>query len=246
MALWEWALLLVGGVTAGAINTLAGGGSLLTVPLLVMVGLPPNVANGTNRIAVLVQSLVASATFHKKGLSGVGPGLALVPAGLVGAAVGAYLGTELSDDVFRRIFGVIMVPMALVIVLRPNSAPTTAPSERHAVAMQIAYFFVGAYAGFIQAGVGVFALAALTIFGGFDLKKANAVKVVTVAAFTAVALAIFAIRLDLAVGIGLALSVATGIGGYLGSIAALRKGDRLIRAVMLLACAGLSVRMLVG
>ncbi len=71
-------------------------------------------------------------------------------------------------------------------------------------------------------------------------------KVVTVAAFTAVALAIFAIRLDLAVGIGLALSVATGIGGYLGSIAALRKGDRLIRAVMLLACAGLSVRMLVG
>jgi len=241
-------LLMVGGVLAGALNTLAGGGSLLTVPLLIMVGVPPSVANGTNRIAVLVQSVVAGATFHKQGVSGVRPGLSLVPVGLIGAALGAYLGTELSDAVFRQVFGLVMVPIALIVVFqRKRTSVQTAPARgARAIGLQIAYFFVGAYAGFIQAGVGVFALMALTLFGGFDLTRGNAVKVVTVAAFTGLALLIYAVRLDLAVGVGLALSVATGVGGYLGTLAALRKGDGLARAAMVLACVGLSIRMLWG
>ena len=251
MLFWEWTALLCGGVLAGVINTLAGGGSLLTVPLLILVGVAPNVANGTNRIAVLSQSLVASATLHKRGLSGLRPGLGLLPAGLSGAALGAYLSTELSDELFRQLFGLLMVPMALVITLRPRRvkvARSQNEQPRHPLGLHLAYFFVGAYAGFIQAGVGIFALAALSLFGGYDLRRANAVKVVTIAAFTGAALIFFIVRLDepLAYGIGIALAVATGLGGYLGSLAVLKRGESLARIVMLIACVALAIRMLWG
>ncbi len=252
MSVWEWALLLGGGLIAGVTNTLAGGGSLITVPLLVLVGLSPNVANGTNRIAVLVQSLVASVTFHSKGVSGVSSGLRLLPVGLVGAALGAYLGTALDDAVFQRVFGLIMLPLSAVILLRKKGGRAEASAQVSTLAgsspirLQIAYFFVGAWAGFIQAGVGLIALTVLTVFGGFDLKRSNAIKVVTVAVFTCLALAVFALRVGVDWKIGLALSLASGLGGYLGTIAALKQGDKLIRVFFVLACIGLSARMLFG
>jgi uncharacterized membrane protein YfcA len=249
MTVWDWLLLLGGGLLAGVANTLAGGGSLITVPLLVMVGLPPNVANGTNRIGILIQSLVASATFHGKGVSGVRSGLALLPVGLAGALGGAYLGTALSDESFRRIFGLIMIPLAAVSLMRrktPTSEAAPAEPSARTWRLQVAYFFVGAWAGFIQAGVGLIALAVLSAFGGFDLKRGNAIKVVTVAAFTCLALAVFALRVGVDWGVGLVLAVASGAGGYLGSVAALKQGDRLVRVIFVLACVGLSARMLFG
>ena len=97
MAVWTWLILAGGAVLAGVVNAMAGGGSLVTLPLLMLVGLPPNVANGTNRIAVLFQSAVSAWTFHRNGLFPVRLGLMLMPPGLVGAAIGAYLATIVSE-----------------------------------------------------------------------------------------------------------------------------------------------------
>jgi uncharacterized membrane protein YfcA len=67
----EIAILIAGGLAAGVVNTLAGGGSLISVPLLVLVGLPATVANGTNRIGVLLQNLIAAWSFRAQGFSGI-------------------------------------------------------------------------------------------------------------------------------------------------------------------------------
>ena len=103
------ALLFGGGVVAGIVNTLAGGGSMLTVPLLVMLGLPGTLANGTNRVGVLVQSLAATWRFRRDGVDVLASALpVLLPVG-VGALVGALAVTQLADDVFERAFGLVML-----------------------------------------------------------------------------------------------------------------------------------------
>jgi len=246
MDILSWALLLAGGVAAGAINTMAGGGTLLTFPLLVLVGLPPNVANGTNRVAVFVQSVVATRTFHKRGLSGVTLGAKLLPAGLIGAALGTYLATITDPDLFRQIFGLAMIPLAAVIFLRKKPSDDAHLDGSKNKSLMIAYFFVGLYAGFIQAGVGMLALTALSMFGGLGLIQANAVKVLTISAFALVSIVIFSLADDIAWGHGIVLSLATGLGGCLGTIAVIRQGDKLIRAVFLVTAIGLSIRMIVG
>lgn len=238
---------MAGGVTAGIINTMAGGGTLLTFPLLVLVGLTPDVANGTNRIAVLVQSAVAAATFQKKGYGGVRLGLRLLPAGLLGAAIGTFIATQVDPDLYRRIFGLTMLPITAVIFMRRKSgAPQSGDRERSLRLLAVVFFFVGMYAGFIQVGVGLLALSALVLLGGLDVAHGNAVKVFTIAAFAVISIIIFTIADDISWAHGLGLSVATGLGGYLGSIATIKRGDRWIRFIFLFAAIGLSVRMIVG
>jgi uncharacterized membrane protein YfcA len=251
----HWLLLLSGGVVAGVVNTLAGGGSLLTVPLLMLVGLSPTSANATNRIAILAQSATATATFSRKGIPSVRLGMTLLPSGLLGAALGAYLATIVSDDAFRLAFGLLMVPMALVIVFKPKSSQSRVPGSKlepgtrnlkPGTRLIVSYFFVGAYAGFIQAGVGIMALGCLTIFGGLDLRRANAVKVFTVAIFSIIALIIFASRIEMDIAVGLVLAAASALGGYLGTLAAVQKGDRWARAAILLGCVALSIHLIFG
>lgn len=242
----EWVLLMLGGVAAGLVNTLAGGGSLLTVPLLVMVGLTPNVANGTNRIAVLVQTVVASTTFQKKGVKGIGLGLRLLPSGAAGAVVGTLAAIWISNELFRQIFGVAMIPLALVVFFRKKGRGLASAGDVSVPKLAVAYFFVGVYAGFIQAGVGMLALAALSILGGCDLRVGNAVKVFTIGVLATISVVMFAVAGALSWRHGLILSVGTGLGGYLGSIAVIERGDRWIRVAFLIGAMGLSFRMVFG
>ena len=123
----ESALLVAGGFVAGFINTLAGGGSFLTVPLLVLVGLPPTVANATNRVAVLAQNLAAITGFRQEGVPGVGFALRLLPAALLGAWLGAWLAAGLPEEIFSRAFGVIMLVISIGFPTVPSGP--FAPAE---------------------------------------------------------------------------------------------------------------------
>ena len=247
MDVFHWVILMIGGVAAGAINTMAGGGTLLTFPLLVLIGLTPDVANGTNRVAMLTQSAVASATFQKKGYGGIRLGLRLLPGGLLGAAIGTFIATQVDPDLYRKIFGLTMLPIASVIFMRKKNGPSQSGSdERPLTFLLFTFFFIGLYAGFIQVGVGLFALSALVLLGGLDVAHGNAVKVFAIAAFAVISIVIFSLAGDVSWAHGLALSVATGLGGYLGSIATIKKGDRWIRFIFLFAAVGLSIRMILG
>lgn len=239
----SWLLLALGGLVAGVINTLAGGGSLITVPLLVFMGLPATTANGTNRIGVLFQNIVAVWRFRREGLDGLrGAGPLLIPA-LVGSALGATIASRMSAELFRQVFGVAMIAL-LYPMLKPTSKRAPAhEAPRAGWANALIFFGIGLYGGALQAGVGLFLIAALAR-SGLDLVRANAIKVVLIGALTAVAVPVFVLNDQVDWSHASALVVGFALGGELGARAAVIGGERLIRPVLVLSVIAMSGRML--
>ena len=148
-------VLLGGGLLAGVVNAMAGGGSLLTVPLLVLTGVPGNVANGSNRVGVLANSFSAASTFRRLGVAGIGGiGRILVPA-VSGALIGSIVVSQLADDTFERLFGFVMIPI-LIFSLRPPDVEAMADRPQWPTWLTTTVFFgIGLYGGAFQAGVGL-------------------------------------------------------------------------------------------
>lgn len=243
LGLIQAALLVGGGLVAGIVNTLAGGGSLLTVPLLVMLGLPGTIANGTNRVGIVFQCTVAVWRFRASGaldLREVWP--VFLPVA-VGSVLGATLIAGVADETFERAFGVVML-LLLVPLLRGTPARRTSQPTRHGRALTtLLYFGIGLYAGAFQAGVGVPLLFAL-LYAGNDMLRANALKVAVIALATAVAIPVFVAAGQVAWAPALLLAVGFSAGGALGARLAIEAGERLVRPLLLLAVAALSGRML--
>jgi uncharacterized membrane protein YfcA len=237
---WPEVLLILGGAVAGIINSMAGGGSLLTVPLLVLAGVPGGSANGSNRVGVLSQTVTAIWSFRREGVSGVSASTPLIGPVLVGSLIGAVVITQLDDDVFERFFGFLMIPLLLMVFLRPTPSSRSPWSRRR---QMVVFFFVGIYSGAIQAGVGLIIIAVLDR-SGVDLIKANAVKVVLAFFTTLVALPIFIIKGQVDWIPALMLAVGTAIGGAIGPRIAVRGGERVVRPVLIVAVLALAGRML--
>jgi uncharacterized membrane protein YfcA len=237
----ELSLLCAGGFVAGIINTLAGGGSLITVPLLVVLGLPGTVANATNRVGVLLQSIVGAWRFRAEGVSGFRDAGALIAPLLAGAAVGAVVVSGLDDRTFERLFAVVMLVM-LVPMLRGSVAPSADRSMPPAL-RALMFFGIGLYGGAIQAGVGIFLIFALSTVG-HDLVRSNSIKMVLVAAFTSIAVAVFVFRGQVVWYPALVLATANSVGAAVGARIAVRGGERVIRPVLVVSVAALAGRML--
>lgn len=238
----EWlalVLLFGGGAVAGVVNAVAGGGSLLTLPLLVLAGLPPTEANGTNRVAVVVQSLASIGGFQQSGKIPWRLSLSLAAPCVLGSVGGAVLASRLSDDAFALILGGVLLVMAGVVAVRPERwmQPGDAPPPRAGFMAMALFFAVGAYGGFVQAGVGFLLLAGLVPVLGLDLVRANGVKVVLALVLTAIALVIFAAAGLVDWGAGLVLAAGSGIGGYAGARLAIRRGAGWIRWVLVVTVA---------
>jgi len=239
---WEILALAAGGFVAGIVNTMAGGGSFLTVPLLVMVGLPGTVANGTNRIGVLAQSTVAAWRFRRQGVSGFGNvGAVLIPM-LIGAWLGAVGISRVAPKTFEHLFGLVMLLLLFPVVRAPGLGAR--PKSAWPPWLSTAVFFViGVYGGAFQAGVGVFLVLALAR-GGHGLVMSNSIKVISVAAFTTVAVAVFVLKGQVAWLPAIVLSISTALGADLGTRLAVRGGDAVIRPFLVLAIVLMAGRML--
>lgn len=239
----EIAALIGTGAVAGFVNTLAGGGSFLAVPLLTLLGLPVTVANATNRVAVLAQNLTAVVGFRQEGISGFDLGLRLLPATLLGSWLGSWLASWVSPELFEPIFGLAMLGALPVILRSPKPRPDS--PGRFALPLQMAiYFVLGVYGGAIQAGIGIPLLLALVGVGGLDLVRANSVKVVIIAALTAVAMVQFVVADLVLWSYGLILAVGSVIGAYLAARWGSRVGPRLIRPLLAVVVSALAIRFL--
>jgi uncharacterized membrane protein YfcA len=239
-----WIILAVGGLVAGVINTLAGGGSLLTVPLLVFMGLPATTANGTNRIGVLFQNIVSTTRFRKEGLDGIRGALPILLPVLIGAALGATIASRMSAEIFRQVFGVAMIALLYPMLRHARPASGADSLEPRSKFWNATIFFgIGLYGGAIQAGVGLFMIAALAR-SGLDLVRANAIKVVVIGALTLVAVPVFIAHGQVDWPLALALVVGFGLGGELGARAAVKGGERLIKPVLVLSVLAMAGRML--
>lgn len=245
--LWQVGLLVAVGVISGFLNVIAGGGSLLTVPVMVFLGIPGPVANGTNRIAILAQNAAAIATFARRGLSEFRLSLSLSACAIPGAVVGALLGVHLDGVWFNRALAVTMVGVMLIMHFDKGAAKHDAnhqPTRRQMFQGHLLMLGVGFWGGFIQVGVGFIIMPVLNRVMGLDLVRTNMHKVFIIGAYTIAALLVFASQIELLWIIGIALAVGHAIGGYFGAHFSIRGGEKLIRTILNLVLIAFVIKLL--
>ncbi len=235
MAEFVWYLILiVAGFIAGVVNTIAGGGSFLTLPALMLFGLDPKVANGTNRVAVLFSSGAAVATFHKHGHLDRKLASRLTLPTMLGVPVGALLAIYLPSGAFEPVFGAIFLCMAVLLMLNPKrfteAKMVSAASSQWTWPV---FFGIGIYVGFIQAGMGILVLLAMSLLCSSDLVASNAVKNWIAFVVTLVATVVFAIYGLIQWLPGLVMAIGNLLGGIAGARLAIQKGNRLIFAFLI-------------
>jgi hypothetical protein len=234
---WYIVLALIGvGFAAGFINTFAGSGSLLSLSLLMFLGLPANVANGTNRVAILLQNVVGVSTFHKEKLFDYKLGWKYGIYALVGSLAGAQVAVELNDEVMEKVIGGLFIVMFVIILLRPNvwlKGKAGNVKKLPNYVQFIIFFFIGFYGGFIQAGVGFFILAGLVLGAGLDLMSANPLKLFIVLLYIPFTLVIYFIHGQVDLKLGLLLALGNMSGAFVASKLAIRWGVKFMRIFLM-------------
>lgn len=237
MEWYHYILIVAVGIVAGIINTLAAGGSLLTLPVLMALGLPPNMANGTNRIAIFLQNVVGVGSFHKEKVMDFPSGFKVGIPAAIGAIAGAFIAVNLNDEAMKLAIAGVMILVFFLMLLKPNrwiNSHEEHPPIPYWVQV-VVYFFVGVYGGFIQAGVGFFLLSSLVLASGYELLKANALKLFVILLYTPLAIVIFFIHGDVNLWMGLVLAVGNMTGAWIGTRMAVRRGAKFIRYFVLVA-----------
>jgi len=218
MEWYYYIIVLLGSFLAGSINTLAGNGSVITLSILTeLLGLPGNIANGTNRVGVLFNGLGGVWGFHRGGKLQLRGSLGLLICIIGGSVVGGIIAILITDAQFMLIYKVLMVIMLVVILVRPSRwlIKTRLESAVPGWVLWICYFLLGIYGGLIQMGMGVFFLAVLVLMSRIPLIEANAIKIFTVTVYTILVIILFQIRGIIDWEIGLMMGVGQFAGGWL-------------------------------
>ena len=219
------------GLISGFINILAGGGSLLTLPVLIFLGLPGATANGTNRVAILIQNVVAIAGFQQLDVFPWRLSLLAAAPALLGTLVGANLAVDIPDALFKPILAGIMIGVLIIVLIDPAQRfqKVYRPMQgKRLLPFCVGFFFIGLYGGFIQAGVGFLVITLLLLFG-IDMVRINAMKVLVIFIFTILALVIFIMHGQVNFLYGIVLGAGNALGGFVATRVAVKKGHAWIR-----------------
>lgn len=222
----ELSMLAASGVLAGLMNAVAGGGSLITLPALMLMGIGAAEANATNRIAVAAQTLTATHGFHRAGALPWDHVRRHLAPTVIGAGFGAWLATEVPDQVMEPLILAVLVTVGVVMVMGRSESPrdkvTRQETERSSWFESLLMGMTGLYGGFLQAGLGLVVLGALMGIMGLDPLRANGVKAALLLALTAIALAVFASSGMLHWTPGLVVAGGSVIGSAIGVRVAVR------------------------
>lgn len=234
------------GFIASIVNTLAGGGSLLTLPVLIFLGFPSNVANGTNRILILINSIVGTAGYKSKGVSTYPFNVYLGISALLGALIGAKIAIDIKGEIFNRILSVVMIIFGLIILLSRNyeiEKITERITGKYFWISVVAFFFIGIYGGFINAGIGIVIVIFLNSINRMTLIRANATKVALISIYTLGALILFAINEKVDWVAGLWMAAGSLFGAWWSSRWSVKKGDNVIKIAMLIMVTVMAVKL---
>ena len=246
MTLIETLLLIGVGIIAGGLNTLAGGGSMLTLPLLIFMGLPSAEANASNRVAIFIQNIFAVRGFKSKGVAVFPYAYWVAISACVGAVLGSMIAADIEDALFNRILAIVMILVMLATVLKPLITAKGGQeifNRRQNAWSILAFFFVGVYGGFIQAGVGFLMIAALSLIHGLGMAKVNSIKVFVALSYTFFALIVFVINDLIRWEYGLTLAVGNAIGGWFMSRWSVSIPDQYVRGFLLVTVGALAVKL---
>jgi len=237
-------LILFGvGIAAGVINVMAGGGSSLTLPALIFLGLDSAAANGTNRVGILIQSLFATLSFRKEKISGLNLSLGLAALTIPGAILGALIAVRISDKWFEIILGLIMIGVIISMLLPQAKQDITTTEGKKTWLIYPIMFAVGFYGGFVQVGVGFLIMAALYHLLRMNLVYVNMHKVFITLIFTIPALLIFIWTDNVDWLLGLALAAGNAMGGWWAARISVKGGEKVIRYVMIVAIFIISLKL---
>ena len=239
LPVWSWqmiSLLVIAGFLVGFINTIAGSGTVITYSLFMMMGLPAGVANGTIRLGVVLQTLVAGLNFRRNNFLDLKKGMKLAVPAVIGSILGAQIAVSINEEVFRTILAVVLIIMLILIFLEPKRwlKDQMHLIEKKPDAVQILIFLaIGLYGGFIHIGVGILLLSAIVLNAGYNLVKANAIKILIVFLYSPFALAVFMINGHIDYEAGLIAAAGNIVGGLVGSNLAIHKGNNFVRWVLM-------------
>jgi len=237
-------ILFVFGVLAGIINVNAGGGSTLTLPMLIFMGLDGAVANGTNRIAILFQNISAIYSFKSQKHSQFKLSFKLALFTLPGAIIGAYLATNINNQMFEKILAVIMIGVIITMLLPKKSVETVKElTRKESLYVYLAMFGIGFYGGFIQVGVGFLLMASLYYLMKQSLVFVNMHKVFIVLIYTIPALLIFIFSGNINWGYGFILAGGNMLGAWWGAKFSVKGGDKVIKIIMIIAISIMSLKL---
>lgn len=238
-------LLFVVGCAAGFINVMAGGGSTLTLPVLIFLGLDGAMANGTNRVAIFVQNLTAIKSFKDSNYFHFKQSFKLALITLPGGIIGALVAVRISDEMFKTILGIIMIGIVIsMIVPRKKLKLDDDPDKKITLPVYLAMFGIGFYGGFIQVGVGFIIMAALNYLMRLNLVFVNMHKVFIVFIYTIPALIIFVWTGNVNWTLGLSLAAGNAVGGWWAAKLSVKKGEGFIRIVLIIAVIIMSLKLL--
>lgn len=244
---WTWLLYIALGWVTGFLNTVAGGGTLISMPVLIFMGMPGSVANATIRVAILAQNISAATGFHSKGIRLPFPySWWLVALSLAGGWIGASLAMEVPDHLFNRILAIIMV-LVVISILFEKKPSVDNQNELFSLKRQLlsagGFFLLGIYGGFIQAGIGFLVIAMLTHIHHFPLAKTNYIKVFAAILYTGTAVVAFALGGRIVWEVGLVLAIGNAAGAWFGSRWSVAAGDRWVKRILVVAVAILVVKL---
>ena len=242
---YEYLLVVIVGFGAAFLNTVGGGGSLFSVPILTFMGIPITTANATSRVALLFQNVFAVGGFKSKGLELPWPySLYLGLASLGGGLIGSLVASKVADAVFTKIFVVVMFLAVILIVYDPfKSKGEEKLDPRSQVIGSICFFFIGIYGGFIQAGIGFLVIAVLAIVNNLSLVKSNYVKVFAAIVYTGVSVIVFAWEGKVIWTTGLVLAIGHALGGWIASRWSVTAGEVWIKRVMIISIIGMAIKL---
>ena len=239
-------LLVVIGFIAGFINTIAGGGSLLTLPVLIFMGLPPSVANGTNRIGIVIQMIAGSAGFKSKGITTFPFSIYMGISALIGSLIGAQIAVDIKGETFNKVLSFVMIAVVLIIAFKPK-IKTKELIERttgkHLWISCVAFFVFGIYGGFINAGLGFILILFMHYFNRLSLVKSNATKAVIIIIYMSAALLVFILNDKVDWKMGLIMAIGTSLGGWFASRFSVEKGDGFIKIFLVVVVSFMAIKL---
>jgi len=247
MDMWyHYVMLVAVGFVVGFINTIAGGASLISLPFLIFLGLPPAVANGTNRVAIVVQTAMGVMGFKSKGVSTFPFNIYLGLSALLGSVLGAYIAVDIKGETFNRILAIIMIAVVLIIAFKPRIKLEALPERltgKYLWIGIIAFFFIGIYGGFINAGIGFIILLFLHYVNHLSLVRANATKVAVVLMYTLAALAVFILNDRVIWEVGLVLAIGNGLGAWVSSRVSVDRGDGFVKTFLIVIVVAMAIKL---
>ncbi len=243
---YEYILVIVVGFVAAFLNTVGGGGSLFTVPILTFLGVPITFANATSRVAILAQNIFAVGGFaSKKVVLPLRYSLLLGISSLLGGFIGAILAAHIDDILFQRLFVVVMIFSLVLVLYDPFKTKQAAErmESKHQWLGTFLFFFIGIYGGFVQAGIGFLVIGVLSLVNNFNLVKINYIKVFVAIVYTGVSVLVFAWEGKILWYTGFILAIGHALGGWFASRWSVTAGEVWIKRIMVVSVLGMAIKL---